>query len=172
MGLVETFAGAASLTGGLLAAAMPAPKSRVRVICNSLLFSMSTENFLLALGRGLPVWCAGAVLGWLLIPVMNANLDALLRLSIPVEMQGRVYSAQNTLQFFTIPLGYFLGGILVDRVFEPFMARQNPAGMLCAVFGTGKGAGAALFFLVIGAFGALSCLPARWDRHIWSLEKE
>lgn len=171
LGLVETFAGAASLAGGLLAAAMPAPKSRVRVICNSLLFSMSTENFMLALGRGLPVWCAGAVLGWIFIPVMNANLDALLRLNIPVEMQGRVYSARNTLQFFTIPLGYFLGGALVDKVFEPFMARQASGSLLCALFGTGKGAGAALFFLVIGAFGALSCLPARWDRNIWDLEK-
>ncbi len=171
LGLVETCAGAAGLLGGLLAAILPEPKSRVRVICNSLLFSMSTENFLLALGRGAPAWCVGSVLGWLLIPVMNANLDALLRLSIPLEMQGRVYSARNTLQFFTIPLGYFLGGVLVDRVFEPFMAGQDPGGVLCALFGTGKGAGAALFFLVIGIFGALSCLPARWDRYIWELEK-
>lgn len=172
LGLVQTFAGAASLMGGLLAAALPAPKSRVRVICNSLLFSMSTENFMLALGRGLPVWCLGSALGWLFIPVMNANLDALLRLNIPIEMQGRVYSARNTLQFFTIPLGYLLGGALVDRLFEPFMARQGAESLLCRLFGTGKGAGAALFFLVIGVFGALSCLPARWDRHIWALEKK
>ena len=64
---------------------------------------MSTENFLLALGRGTPVWCLGAILGWLFIPVMNTNMDALFRTHIPVEMQGRVYSARNTLQFFTIP---------------------------------------------------------------------
>jgi len=171
LGLVETCAGAASLLGGLLAAALPAPRSRVRVICDSLLFSMSTENFILALGRGTPVWCLGSVLGWVFIPVMNANLDALLRLNIPVEMQGRVYSARNTLQFFTIPVGYFLGGVLVDRVFEPFMAARAPGSLWCTLFGAGKGAGAALFFLVIGAFGALSCLPARWDRHIWELER-
>ena len=165
LGLVEGFAGAAGLAGGLLAAVLPQPKSRVRVICNSLLFSMSTENFILALGGSVPV-------GWVFIPVMNANMDALLRLHIPVEMQGRVYSARNALQFFTIPVGYLLGGVLVDRVFEPFMAGQDPSGTLCVLFGAGKGAGAALFFLVIGAFGALSCLPARWDRHIWDLEKK
>ena len=172
LGLVEGCAGAAGLLGGLLAAALPEPKSRVRVICDSLLFSMSTENFILALGGGVPAWCVGAVLGWVFIPVMNANLDALLRLHIPVEMQGRGYSARNALQFFTSPVGYLLGGALVDRGFEPFMAAQSPGGTLCTLFGTGKGAGAALFFLVIGAFGALSCLPARWDRHIWALEKE
>lgn len=171
LGLVETCAGVAGVLGGLLAAALPAPKSRVRVICNCLLFSMSTENFMLALGRGTPVWCLGSVLGWAFIPLMNANLDALLRLSIPVEMQGRVYSARNTLQFFTIPVGYFLGGVLVDRVFEPFMAARAPESLWYTLFGEGKGAGAALFFLVIGVLGALSCLPARRDRHIWALEE-
>ena len=136
------------------------------MICNCLLVSMSTENLLLALGRGTGIWCFGAVLGWLLIPMMQANMSALLRLRIPVEMQARVYAARNTLQFFTIPVGYLLGGVLVDRVFEPFMAGQEAGSLLCRIFGTGKGAGAALFFLVIGVFGALSCLPARRDKHI------
>ena len=85
-------------------------------------------------------------------------------------MQGRVYSARNTLQFFTIPVGYFCGGILVDRVFEPFMAAQPPGGLWATLLGSGKGSGAALLFLVLGVIGALSCLPFRWDRKIWALE--
>ena len=68
----------------------PASEKPVKVICRSLLFSMSTENFLLALGQSTPVWCLGAILGWLFIPVMNTNMDALFRSRIPVEMQGRV----------------------------------------------------------------------------------
>lgn len=171
LGLVQTCTGLASLAGGALAVALPRPKSRVRVICNSLLFSMSTENFILAFGRGLPAWCIGAVLGWLFIPLMNANMDALFRETIPAHIQGRVYSARNTLQFFTIPVGYLLGGWLVDAVFVPFMAAQAPDSLWVGLFGAGKGGGAALFFLVIGAFGALSCLPARGDRHIWALEE-
>ena len=119
LALVSTCTGLANVTGSVIATFLPAPKSRVRAICLSLLFSMSTENFLLALGRGTPVWCLGAILGWLFIPVMNTNMDALFRTHIPVEMQGRVYSARNTLQFFTIPVGYLLGGVLVDQVFEP-----------------------------------------------------
>lgn len=39
------------------------------------------------------------------------------------------------------------------------------------LFGHGKGSGAALLFLLIGIFGALSCLPFRWDKHIWRLEE-
>ena len=40
----------------------------------------------------------------------------------PLELQGRVYACRNTLQFFTIPIGLFLGGFLVDRVCEPYMS--------------------------------------------------
>jgi len=171
LGLVETVTGLATLAGSVLATALPEPKSRVRVICNSLLVSMSTENLLLALGRGAPVWCFGAVLGWLFIPVMNTNMGALLRLRIPVEMQGRVYAARNTLQFFTIPVGYLLGGFLVDRVFEPLMAAQEPDSVLVSLLGQGKGSGAAALFLVIALAGVGVCLIFRRDKRIWSLEE-
>ena len=99
---------------------------------------------MLALGRNIWVWSMGGFLGWIGIPLMNANLDVVLRLNTPVSMQGRVYSVRNSLQFFTIPLGYLLGGVLVDYVFEPAMAAWNSP-LLTAVFGSGKGSGAALF---------------------------
>ena len=124
---------------------------------------MSTENLLLALGRSAPVWCLGAVLGWLFIPLMNANVDAMLRETIPIDMQGRVYSVRNTLQFFTIPLGYLAGGALVDGVMEPLMARQAPDSWLIVLFGEGKGSGAAALFFVLALAGTLLCLTVRMD---------
>ena len=172
LGLVEAATGLAHLAGSLLVTVLPQPRSRVRVICNCLLVSMSTENLLLALGRGTGIWCFGAVLGWLLIPMMQANMSALLRLRIPVEMQARVYAARNTLQFFTIPLGYLLGGWLVDRVCEPLMARLGPDAALTALLGSGKGSGAALLFLAIAFAGVAVCLLFRHDRHLWALEAQ
>ena len=172
LGLVEAATGLAHLAGSLLVTVLPQPRSRVRVICNCLLVSMSTENLLLALGRGTGIWCFGAVLGWLLIPMMQANMSALLRLRIPVEMQARVYAARNTLQFFTIPLGYLLGGWLVDRVCEPLMVRLGPDAALTALLGSGKGSGAALLFLAIAFAGVAVCLLFRHDRHLWSLEEQ
>lgn len=171
LGTVNTFTGIATVLGSIIVSVIPAPKSRVRVICNTLLFSMSTENFILAFGRSAPVWCLGAVLGWICIPVMSANLDVILRSHIPVEMQGRVYSARNTLQFFTIPVGYLLGGILVDRVFEPFVAAYGEGSLLETLFGTGKGSGAAMLFLFIGVLGVITCLVFRKDQNLWRLEQ-
>ena len=169
LGLVNTCVGLATLAGSVLATVSPAPKNRVRVICLSLCFSMSTENFLLAFGGTPLVWCTGAVLGWLWIPLMNANMDVIFRSTIPPEMQGRVYSCRNTLQFFTIPLGFLLGGLLIDRVFEPLMAAQPAGGLLPALFGTGKGSGAAMLFFVLGLAGVVVCLlfSLRLRRFAW-----
>lgn len=170
LGIVNTATGISTLLGSIVVSLLPSPKSRVRVICNSLLISMSTENFLLAFGGSLPFWCIGAALGWVFVTLMGANMDALLRNHIPIEMQGRVFSARNTFQYFTIPIGYFLGGLLVDQVFEPFMASQNST-MFNVLFGTGKGSGAAFLFLFLGLSGVIVCLIFRKKPSIWRLEE-
>lgn len=172
LAMISTVTGVATLLGGAIAALLPRPKSRIRAIVLSLLLSMSTENFCLAFGRTLPVWCLGAVLGWIAIPYMNANLDPVMRTTIPVGMQGRVYACRNTLQFFTIPLGYFLGGYLVDGVLEPLMASQNADSLLTLLFGIGKGSGASLLFALIGVAGVAAVGLFALDREIWKLDKE
>ena len=171
LGLVNAVIGVTTLLGSILASFAKTPKSRVRVICNCLLFSMSFENFILAFGRTPFIWCIGGFLGWIAIPLMSTNLEAIMRLHIPVRMQGRVYSVRNSLQFFTIPIGYFLGGFLVDKVFEPVMALQKDGSILVRLFGSGKGSGAALLFFVIAFGGILVCLYFRRDKHIWELER-
>lgn len=156
LGAVSSSAGIATLVGSVIATVFPKPKSRSKTICACLLVSMSTENFLLAFGNNTIAWCIGAVLGWLFIPLMSANYDVIFRSTVPKEMLGRVYSVRNTLQFFSIPVGYFLGGFLVDKVFEPFMAGTENT-LLLNIFGTEKGSGAAFLFFVIGIAGVLVC---------------
>lgn len=170
LGLVNTCVGIATLAGSVLVTFLPAPKNRVRIVSLTLLLSMSSENFFLALGKTPLVWCIGAVFGWLLIPLMNANLDVIFRRTIPIEMQGRVYSCRNTLQFFTIPIGFLLGGLSVDKVFEPLMGSQPANSLLVSLFGETKGAGAAMLFFTIGIIGVFVCLifNYRLQKYKWS----
>lgn len=158
LGIVTSCAGIAMLCGSLIVTALPAPKNRVRVIYLTMLFSLGTENFLLAFSENPVVWCAGQVIGWIVVPLMSANLDVILRTTIPVDMQGRVYSCRNTLQFFTIPIGLFLGGFMVDHFCEPVMAAAPVQGMLAKLFGTGKGSGAAMMMFILGVLGVVVCL--------------
>lgn len=74
-------------------------KKATMLICDAAA-ALTTVGVLVLLSTdALCVWCVGAVLGWLPIPLMNANLDVLFRTRIPVEMQGRVYAARNSLPF-------------------------------------------------------------------------
>nr|MCR5598507.1 MFS transporter [Lachnospiraceae bacterium] len=116
------------------------------------------ENFILALSREPVLWVIAQVIGWILVPVMSTNLEVILRNSVPVELQGRVYACRNTFQFFTIPIGLFLGGLMVDEVCEPFMESHSYLNFLTFMFGSGKGSGAALMMFVLGISGVIMCL--------------
>lgn len=158
LGIVNSCAGIAMLAGSLVVTVLPAPKNRIRVIYLTMLFSLGTENFLLAFTETPFWWCAGQIIGWLPVPLMNANLDVIVRTTIPVEMQGRVYSCRNTLQFFTIPIGLSMGGFVVDKVCEPLMASAHADSTLFLLFGTGKGSGAAMMMFLLGVLGVVLCL--------------
>ncbi len=158
LGIVTSCSGIAMIFGSMIVTVMPKPKDRVKVIYLTMLISLGIENFLLAFSRIPAVWCIGQIIGWMLVPVMSANLNVIMRNSIPVELQGRVYACRNTLQFFTIPLGLLCGGFMVDAVCEPFMFANRSDAFLTACFGTGKGSGAALMMFILGAAGIAWCL--------------
>ena len=164
LGIVTSCSGIAMVLGSLLVTVLPEPKDRVKVIYLTMLFSLGIENFLLAFSRNPIVWCIGQVIGWILVPVMAANQNVIMRNSIPVELQGRVYACRNTLQFFTIPLGLLFGGFMVDTVCEPFMAANTGNEFLTMLFGSGKGSGAALMMFLLGAAGVIMCLI--WGRKL------
>ncbi len=157
LGIVTSCSGMAMVLGSVLTTLMPRPRDRIRVIYLTMLFSLGTENFLLAFSPSPAVWCVGQILGWLLVPVMSASQNVIMRTVIPVSLQGRVYACRNTLQFFTIPVGLGWGGFMVDVVCEPLMS-AHARDWLSGLFGTGKGSGAALMMFILGAAGILWCI--------------
>ena len=158
LGIVTSCSGVAMVLGSLLVTIMKNPRDRVKVIYRTMLFSLGIENFVLAFSKNPVWWCAGQIVGWILVPVMGANQNVIMRNSIPVELQGRVYACRNTLQFFTIPIGLASGGFLVDEICEPFMAGQSSTTLPVLLFGSGKGSGAALMMFILGISGTLFCL--------------
>ena len=155
LGAVESFTALGVLAGSLLATLMKPAKKRIPLIfiTTGLVFS---GNVIQSLTRQPWIWCAAAFGSYLLAAVMNVNTDTLMREKVPLEMQGRVFSAKSTLQNFTIPPALLLGGLLADTVFEPFMTADSPAQQaLSGLFGTGKGAGIGLMFFIIGIAGML-----------------
>ena len=157
LGILTSFSGIAMVVGSLLATVMHKPKDRVRVIYLTMLFSLGTENFLLAFSRSPVLWYIGQFLGWVFVPVMGTNQNVIMKNTIPERLLGRVYACRNTLQFFTIPIGLAFGGFMVDKVCEPFMSKDI-GGTLHFLFGSGKGSGAALMLFILGLIGTGMCL--------------
>lgn len=158
LGMFSAAAGIGTFLGGALVTAAKPAKSRMKIIFGSCVLSCLLYDIPLSLARSPFFWCAAALIGNLFLPFINANLTATMRIKVPVGLQGRVIAAQTVLQCWTIPVGLFLGGILADRVFEPFMrGTAGPAVILHGVLGSGTGAGIALLILFQGVFSLILC---------------
>lgn len=172
LGLVSSAIGLGSLLGSLGATLLPAPRRRMRLIflCTGLSFALCDMTW--GLSQSGWVWILGALLGNFPLPFLNANLTAILRERVPLSMQGRVFSARDTLQYATIPIGYVLGGFLADHVFEPLMRVSSPMRRLFApLVGSGAGSGIAVLFILCGFWGLVMSLAQLLDRRYGELER-
>lgn len=165
LGIVTSSIGLGTLAGSVVVTLLRPARRKTAVIFWSCAVSFLLCDIPWALGRGLVVWVAAAFLGNFPLPFLNANLTTIMRTQVPIDMQGRVFAARDTLQYITIPLGLTLGGLLADRVFEPFMASGSPLAVFFAqLVGTGYGSGMAVIFLITGLVGAVASIAAALDK--------
>ena len=155
--LVEAAVGIGTLIGSILVTLMKPGRNRVGIIFFACGISFLLGDVGQSLTHTLPLWIVAAFASNVPMAFLNANLTAVMRTNVPIEMQGRVFSARDTIQYSTIPVGLFLGGVLADHVFEPFMAVASPIQQaLSFVFGSGKGSGIAVMFFIVGIVGCIS----------------
>jgi len=84
----------------------------------------------------------------LTIPFINASTQALWQSKVAHSIQGRVFAARRMISQMATPISMLLAGPLADRVFEPI--GRNGGATIQVLAGTGKGAGMALLFIIIG----------------------
>ena len=139
LGMVQSAVALGLLAGSIIVTLMKPVKNKSRIVFVTTAFIFA-GNVVQSLTLLPLVWCIAAFASYIPAVIMNANLMAIMRENIPLEMQGRVFSAKDTLQNCTIPLGLFLGGVLADYVMEPFMAADSPLQkILSRFFGSGSG---------------------------------
>lgn len=172
LGLVSGMIGIGGICGSILVTIVKEPKKRVPVIINTMLFSFLVCNGLLGVGRNFYVWMFAVFAGNSTVPFLMANVEYIMRTKIPLEMQGRVFSARNTLQYFSIPVGYIFGGALTDKIIMPFMRKPSDLQHFFAcLVGSGKGDGTGVIYVLIALAGFAGCCLFKFDRHIESLEE-
>lgn len=170
---VQSAMGVAGVLGGLLMSVWGGPRRKIHGFLLGVTLSFLLGDIPLALGRSLPVWMAAAGFGAFFIPILISSRETIWQARIPLQMQGRVFSARNMLSNALLPAGYVLGGVLADRVLEPAMAA---GGRLTPVFGglvgSGPGTGMALMFLTTAVLAISICLAAYLVPAIRNVEDE
>ena len=158
LGMVQSAVALGLLVGSFAVTLMKPTKNKTKVIFISCAF-VFLGNVVQSLTLRPFIWCVAAFGSYGMAVLMNVNLTTILREKVPPEMQGRVFSAKDTLQNCSIPLGLFLGGILADYAFEPLMAANSPLQKaLSQLFGSGRGSGIAVMFFCVGILGIIISL--------------
>jgi MFS family permease len=150
LGVLVSAGGAGMVVGGLATSAWGVPSQPMRGVW----VGLALGGLCMALG-GLraSVWLwGGAVFCYFVcIPLINASLQSIWQARVPAALQGRVFAVRNTVAFGSLPLAYLVSPLLATHFFEPWMAVHGAlAPVIGSWFGTGRGRGMALMFVLVG----------------------
>lgn len=147
-------AGIGGVLGALLVSAWGGTKRRIhRMLLGMMGAGLSKTVF--GLGQMLLIWLPAQFCSSLNFPLLGSSSDAIWLTQIKPDMQGRVFAARRVSILVASTIGYLIAGPLADYVFEPaMMPGNNLAAVFSGIFGTGKGSGIALLY-VISSLGLL-----------------
>jgi len=159
LGLVNSMIGFGGIIGGIIVTVVPMPKNKSKQLYGFACLSFLLGDILMGLAVTPFTMCLAGLAASLPIPMIVAAQNVMMYTHVPDQIQGRVFAAKNTLQFFTIPIGTLLGGYLAEYVFEPFMLQQSSDILSLSMFvGSSEGSGIGLMFLITGILGTIFCL--------------
>lgn len=172
LGIVTSMIGIAGLVGSMLLKFFPKFKNYSVLLTNIMIFSFGVCNFSLGIGRNYIIWVVGIFLGNVLVPLLLANVDYLTRVRIPIELQGRVFSARNTIQYLFLPVGIFLSGVLNDFIFYPIIKDNYSLMKSLSFLGrNNQELSIALLYIFIVFLGIIGSIIFRNNKNFKELDK-
>lgn len=170
LGIVSSMIGIAGIIGSMLLKFFPQTKNYCTLITNIMIFSFGICNFSLGFGKNYIIWSLGVFLGNILVPLLLANVDYIMRVKIPLDLQGRVYAARNTIQFIFLPIGIFLSGFINDFIILPVL--NSNYYLLNKFYFLGNNIreiSISLLYVTIGFIGVIGCLFFRKNKNFKKL---
>jgi MFS family permease len=150
LGVVISVAGAGLLAGSLAMSAWGGPQRRINGV---LTFELLSGLCFLLMGMrpSAVLVAAGAFGAHATIAVIYGSNQAIWQAKVPLEVQGRVFAAQQMIVRSAAPLAYLSAGPLADRLFGPLLAPGGAlVGSLGLIVGVGAGRGIGALFIMMG----------------------
>jgi len=152
LGTVQTVMGVGGILGGLILTFWHSPKKKVALFAWTTALSFLICDTLMALSRNVWSWSLSGFLAEVTIPFMVSPFYSIWQERVPTDVQGRVFSVREMLLSLPSPIGFLVGGLLADNVFEPFFSHPN---LLSGILGWGPGVGMSAMFLASAVLGSL-----------------
>ena len=104
LGMTQAAVALGIIVGSIFVTFMKPVKCKVKVIFVGCGLAFLLGDMGQSVTRSLSFWIIAAFASYVPIALLNANLTAIMRTHVPIEMQGRVFLARDTVQNCTIPL--------------------------------------------------------------------
>ncbi len=174
LGIVTSANAIGAVIGGLLISLWGGFKKRMTSI---FIGEALTGLFLLVvfgLGRSLPVWIIGVVIGGIFPIFTNGASQAIWQAKVAPDVQGRVFSARRMIAWSVGPITPILAGLLADYVTEPAMQTNTwLANAFGWMVGSTPGSGMALQLVLTGIlYMTVAVLTYLFVPHVRNLEAE
>lgn len=172
VGIVSAFMAAGCMAAGILLSVIKQPKRKVPIMYIGSFLCLA-GIMLFGMGRNIYWWCTVVFCGCFGSPIYSTYQTVILREKVSIDMQGRIFSMQGMITQMLTPIGYLLGALLADYVFEPFMQQEGRIqSVLSQIVGTGNGNGIGLIFVFAGAIGIVILALFSRNKMIKALDNE
>ncbi|WP_342597930.1 MFS transporter [Cyanobacterium aponinum UTEX 3222] len=150
LGSISASAGIGGVMGGLIITFWGKIKNRFKGFIIGIM-GASICKLIFGFGQSILIWLPLQFCSSLNFPLIYSTRQGLYLDLIPSNLQGRIFAFSNWLRLGVGAISALLGGILADRIFEPWMMTDN---IFSPLFGTQKGAGMSLLYVLcsVGMF--------------------
>lgn len=172
LGIVLSISGCGMLLGSLMISVWGGPKPRIYGI----LFLIPLQGVLLCFAGLQPslFLASVAAFGYLfLYPIIISCNQTIWQTKVPLDLQGRIFALQITIQQSLAIVAYLITGPIIDHLFEPLMATNGLlANSIGQFIGVGSGRGIGLLLVLIGVANILITLFSYQAPRLRRVEKE
>jgi MFS transporter, DHA3 family, macrolide efflux protein len=148
LGSLASAAGIGGVIGATFMNIWGGPKRRIYGVLIGMI-GVGLSKLMFGLSQTVLIWIPAQICSSLNFPLIGGAEQTIWLNKVSPDQQGRVFAFNEMIQKITVAMAFLVAGSLADNVFEPSMNLSGRlALMFGGLFGTGKGAGIALFYVL------------------------
>lgn len=148
LGTLASAAGIGGIVGVLLTTSWGGFKRRINGVLLGMI-GVSLGKIVFSIAKTPLIWIPAQFCSSLNFPILGSSCDAIWLTKVNPQIQGRVFATLKVVTVVASAVAYLIAGPLADYIFEPAMMPDGSlAPILGWIFGTGKGSGMAVLYLI------------------------